>query len=82
MDFKKVFRDIDVLAETKAKADIKKIIKGDGKFLKMKKLAKKSADAVPDFLTYVYTIYHKQINALSTKYGIDYDALAQLFMTL
>lgn len=80
MDFKKVFRDIDILAENKATADIKKMIKGDGQFLKMKKLAKKSADNVPDFLDYVYNQYQKQINVLSTKYKIDFDELAQIFI--
>ena len=80
MDFKKIFNKIDILSENKAKADIKQMIKGDGTFLKMKKLAKKSADNVPDFLDYVYNTYQKQINALSTKYKIDFDELAQIFI--
>jgi len=82
MDFKKTFQSIDILVENKAKIEIKKMIKGDGQFLKMKKLAKKSADNVPDFLDYVYTMYQDQIHALSKKYKMDFDELAQLFISM
>jgi len=82
MDYKKLFEDIDILSESKVEDEIKKLIKGDGKFLKFKKLAKKSADNVPDFLEYVYSTYRKDIDKLSTKYDIDYNDLGQLFISM
>lgn len=82
IDFRQLFEQIDTDSKNKAIDQIKKIIKGDGTFLKLKKLARKNVDEVPNFLEYVYKKYKTQINNLSKKYNIDYDEIAELFISM
>ena len=82
MDFKEVFEKIEAGNEDKVKGEIKKLVKGDGTFLKLKTLAKKSADNVPDFLDYVYKTYAKKIDAMSKRFKMKYDEMAQLFIAV
>lgn len=81
MDFKSIFEKIDTGVEDKVKNEIKKLVNGDGTFLKLKKLAKKSADNVPDFLDYVYKKYSKKIDAMAKRHGLKFDDMAQLFIS-
>jgi hypothetical protein len=78
--FKELFEKADPTKRDKAKKEIMALVKGNKRFEKMKKAAKKSSDNVPDFLDYVYTVYQKDIDKLSAKYGIEYDELAQMFI--
>jgi len=80
MDFISIFEKIDTAARDKVEREIKIMVKNDKTFLKLKKKAKKSSDEVPDFLDYVYNVYMKKIDKLSSQYNIDYDEIAQMFI--
>lgn len=82
MSFKALFEAADPTKKDAAKKEIAALVSGNKRFMKMKRAAKKSSDAVPDFLDYVYTIHQKEIDKLSKKYKIDYDELAQMFIAM
>ena len=80
MDFAKIFEQIDTTADAKAEDDVKALVKGDGTFLKLKKLAKKSADNVPEVIDYVYKKYNEDIEALAKKHRLKYEEVANMFI--
>lgn len=91
MDLKNLFNEIQIPvsieeATNKEKIEIKKIIKdffkNDTTYMKLKKKAVKSSDAVPDFIDYIYNSFGKEIDKMSNKYNIDYNELAQLAISM
>ena len=80
MDFQKLFEKISLKSKKDLIKEIDSIIRDDKKFLKLKSLAIKSSDNVPDFLEYVYFAYEKEIERFSKEYKIDYDELADIFL--
>jgi len=80
MNFKEMFLEINTNQENEILSQIREFFVGDTQYMKLKKKAKQSKDNVPDFLDYVYTVYEKQIDKISSKYKIDYDQIAQLFL--